>query len=188
MTENSIRERLDAYRRQRRRNEMTETIKNAIQTVLPWTESSTAEDPLLSPPQENVENVPKRLARLGIESLQDLQDVESSSSDDNVDPETEIQRQSQTTLLRKAVYLLCFLLWAVLYIIAIEVQFGAIYFIASTFIFICVNTGSRPRKPGELSPYSVFNPQCKPIEGTLDASQFEREIRYGIGGYVSQTV
>ncbi|XP_076656687.1 SAYSVFN motif domain containing 1 isoform X2 [Halictus rubicundus] len=173
MTENSIRERLDAYRRQRRRNEMTETIKNAIQTVLPWTESSTAEDPLLSPPQENVE---------------DLQDVESSSSDDNVDPETEIQRQSQTTLLRKAVYLLCFLLWAVLYIIAIEVQFGAIYFIASTFIFICVNTGSRPRKPGELSPYSVFNPQCKPIEGTLDASQFEREIRYGIGGYVSQTV
>ncbi|XP_033323854.1 SAYSVFN motif domain containing 1 [Megalopta genalis] len=159
MTENGIRERLDTYRRQRRRNEMTESIKNAIQTVLPWNQNSTVKDPLLSPPPEDVE---------------DLQDAESSCSDDSLD-------QPQYTLLRKAMYLLCFLLWAVLYTIAIEVQFGAIYFIVSILIFIWVNTHSRPRKPGELSPYSVFNPQCKAIDGTLNAEQFEREIRYGPG-------
>ncbi|XP_078035989.1 SAYSVFN motif domain containing 1 [Augochlora pura] len=159
MTENSIRQRLDTYRRQKRRNEMTESIKNAIQTVLPWNQNSTVKDPLLPPSPNNAE---------------DLQDAESSCSDDSLD-------QSQSTLLRKAMYLLCFLLWAVLYTIAIEIQFGTIYFIVSVLIFICINTHSRPKKPGELSPYSVFNPQCKAIDGTLNAEQFEREIRYGPG-------
>lgn len=106
--------------------------------------------------------------------MQDNQDMESTYSDDT-------EHQSQCTILRIVTYLLYFLLWATLYIIAIEYEFGAIYFIVSTLIFICLNTRSRPKKPGELSAYSVFNPNCKVIEGTLDASQFEREIRYGIG-------
>ncbi|XP_076283435.1 uncharacterized protein LOC143210437 [Lasioglossum baleicum] len=55
MTENSIRERLDVYRRQRRRTEMTESIKSAIQNVLPWSQSSTVEDPLLPPPPMNIQ-------------------------------------------------------------------------------------------------------------------------------------
>lgn len=109
-----------------------------------------------------------------MKSLQDDQDVESTCSDDSVD-------QSQCTMLRIVTYLLYFLLWGTLYIIAIQYEFGAVYFILSTLIFICLNTRSKPKKSGELSAYSVFNPNCKAIEGTLDASQFEREIRYGIG-------
>lgn len=109
-----------------------------------------------------------------MKSLQDDQDVESTCSDDSVD-------QSQCTMLRMVIYLLYFLLWVTLYIIAIQYEFGAVYFILSTLIFICLNTRSKPKKSGELSAYSVFNPNCKAIEGTLDASQFEREIRYGIG-------
>ena len=35
------------------------------------------------------------------------------------------------------------------------------------------------RKAGEMSAYSVFNPNCESIDGTLTAQQFEREIRHG---------
>ncbi|EFN78527.1 Uncharacterized protein C6orf64, partial [Harpegnathos saltator] len=79
-------------------------------------------------------------------------------------------------------YILYFMLWVTLYAIAVEYEFGAVYFILSTLIFIWLNTRSGPKQKGEPSAYSVFNPNCEAIEGTLDASQFEREIRYGIGG------
>lgn len=77
--------------------------------------------------------------------------------------------------------ILYFVLWATLYIIAIKFEFGAVYFVVSALIFIWLNTHTRQKKLGELSAYSVFNPDCKAIEGTLNASQLEREIRYGIG-------
>ena len=75
--------------------------------------------------------------------------------------------------------ILYFLLWATLYIIAIKIEFGAVYFVVSALIFIYFNTRSGPKKRGEVSAYSVFNPDCQSIDGTLKAEQFEREIRYG---------
>ena len=33
-----------------------------------------------------------------------------------------------------------------------------------------------PKKDGELSAYSVFNPNCEQLEGTFTAEQFEREL------------
>lgn len=86
------------------------------------------------------------------------------------------------TVLNRVIYLLYFLLWATLYVVALEYEFGAVYFVLSALLFICLNTRSGPRRHGEPSAYSVFNPNCEAIEGTLDASQFEKEIRYGIGG------
>ncbi|XP_016906768.1 uncharacterized protein LOC107994396 [Apis cerana] len=155
----NIRDRLDSYRRQKYREQMTKSIKNIIKKIiLPWNGNKSDENILAITPSD----------------IKDNQDMESTYSDDT-------EHQSQCTILRIVTYLLYFLLWATLYIIAIEYEFGAIYFIVSTLIFICLNTRSRPKKPGELSAYSVFNPNCKAIEGTLDASQFEREIRYGIG-------
>ncbi|XP_003696768.1 uncharacterized protein LOC100866900 [Apis florea] len=159
MVGSNIRDRLDIYRRQKYREQMTKSIKNVIQTILPWNGNKSAEDILATTP---------------LNDIKENQDMESTYSDDS-------ENQSQCTILRIVTYLLYFLLWAILYIIAIEYEFGAIYFIVSTLIFICLNTRSRPKKPGEISAYSVFNPNCKAIEGTLDASQFEREIRYGIG-------
>ncbi|XP_076226035.1 SAYSVFN motif domain containing 1 isoform X2 [Nomia melanderi] len=138
---------------------MTESLKHAIQTVLPWNQNEDAKELLLVASPNNVE---------------DLQDTESSCSDDSID-------QSQCTLLKTIMYLLCFLLWVILYVIAIEFEFGTVYLVLSMLIFIWINTHTRPKKPGELSAYSVFNPNCTAIEGTLEASQFEREIRYGIG-------
>ncbi|XP_026670851.1 SAYSvFN domain-containing protein 1 [Ceratina calcarata] len=160
MVESSIKNKLDAYRRQKRKEEMTEFIKNAIHTAVPWNRSKSVEDTPEAEPLKSTE--------------EDDQDMESTCSDDSVDE----LRYSKIKIVK---YFLYFLLWAVLYIIAIEYEFGAVYFILSTLIFIGLNTRSRPKKPGELSAYSVFNPDCKPIEGTIDAAQFEREIRYGIG-------
>ncbi|KAF4798734.1 SAYSvFN domain-containing protein 1 [Turdus rufiventris] len=38
--------------------------------------------------------------------------------------------------------------------------------------------GPAERRPGELSAYSVFNPGCAAIAGTLTAEQLERELHY----------
>lgn len=62
---------------------------------------------------------------------------------------------------------------------AIKIEFGAVYFVISLLIFIYYNTRSGPKKKGEISAYSVFNPDCQSIDGTLKAEQFEKEIMYG---------
>lgn len=55
------------------------------------------------------------------------------------------------------------------------------YIIVSSFCIIWLNTRVGPKKEGEVSAYSVFNPNCEAIDGTLKAEQFEKEIRYGAG-------
>ncbi|CAH1110733.1 unnamed protein product [Psylliodes chrysocephalus] len=65
------------------------------------------------------------------------------------------------TLTDMLYYGLCFILWSILY------------------VGIYINTRTTPKRRGEVSAYSVFNKDCKSIDGTLKAEQFEREIRYG---------
>ena len=79
----------------------------------------------------------------------------------------------------KTMCALYFLLWITLYIIAIKVEFGAVYFIVTALLFIYFNTRSGRKKKGEISAYSVFNPDCQSIDGTLKAEQLEREFMYG---------
>ena len=71
--------------------------------------------------------------------------------------------------------------WAVFWGIFLYLQFGAVYFVISVLIGIYLNTRTGPRRPGEVSAYSVFNRNCASIEGTLKPEHFEREIRYGVG-------
>lgn len=82
------------------------------------------------------------------------------------------------TLITNTLY---FLLWITLYTIAIHLEFGTVYFIVSFLYAIWRNTGTGPKKDGEVSAYSVFNPNCEAIDGTLKAEQFEQELRYGAG-------
>ncbi|XP_022091260.1 SAYSvFN domain-containing protein 1-like [Acanthaster planci] len=74
------------------------------------------------------------------------------------------------------------LLWIVLFVLFLHLEFAAVFVVAS-FLYIIYSTlgTSRRRAPGELSAYSVFNPNFEQIEGTLTAAQFERELKYGIG-------
>lgn len=72
-------------------------------------------------------------------------------------------------------------LWLTLFGLAVYAEFGFVFVILSGFGLIWFNTRTGPKRRGEISAYSVFNPNCAPIDGTLDARQFEREIRGGIG-------
>ncbi|XP_067861470.1 SAYSvFN domain-containing protein 1 [Heptranchias perlo] len=72
-----------------------------------------------------------------------------------------------------------FLLWLVLLGLFIELEFGLAYFVLSMFYWLYIGTRDpSKKKQGEVSAYSVFNPGCKAIDGSLTAEQFERELQY----------
>ena len=77
------------------------------------------------------------------------------------------------------------MLWLVLLIVFIKIEFGAVYLATSGFALIYLNLGNdsdkRKNGSGTKSAYSVFNPGCEAIDGTLTAQQFEREILHGAG-------
>lgn len=60
-----------------------------------------------------------------------------------------------------------------------ELEFGLAYFVLSLFYWMYVGTRApEDRKEGEKSAYSVFNPGCEAIQGTLTAEQLERELQF----------
>ncbi|XP_011860174.1 PREDICTED: SAYSvFN domain-containing protein 1 [Vollenhovia emeryi] len=167
----TVKERLEAYRRRKRREEMMQSVKSVMKNIFSWNRQSGIERSI----GESTSDEQVQLCEQSV----DVQ--EEDVQEENVQAEDSTQ-ESQRTVLNQVIYLLYFLLWATLYVIALEYEFGAVYFVLSALVFICLNTRSGPKQRGELSAYSVFNPNCEAIEGTLDASQFEKEIRYGIGG------
>lgn len=75
--------------------------------------------------------------------------------------------------------LLKVLLWLVLLGLFIELEFGLPFFVISLFYWIYEGLRSpAAREPGELSAYSVFNPDCQPLLGSLTAEQLEGEMGY----------
>ncbi|XP_012255157.2 SAYSvFN domain-containing protein 1 [Athalia rosae] len=151
---------LTAYRDRKRRRAMVESMKNSVRGVLTWGKTDTTVI-TETPPPAYVE-------------LEDREDIESIQSEESLD-----LSPSQNPVVTQVTYLLYFLLWATLYMIALQFEFGAVYFILSSLVLIWKNTRSGPKKKGEISAYSVFNPNCEAIDGTLKAEQFEREIRFG---------
>ncbi|GFX62000.1 SAYSvFN domain-containing protein [Trichonephila clavipes] len=73
-------------------------------------------------------------------------------------------------------------LWCLVMVLFITFEFGAVFFIISVFYFMFTNFRETEKSPNELSAYSVFNPHCESIKGTLTAQQFENEIKFGLGG------
>ncbi|XP_062857622.1 SAYSvFN domain-containing protein 1-like [Trichomycterus rosablanca] len=75
--------------------------------------------------------------------------------------------------------LLKVLLWLVLLGLFCELDFGLPFFLISLFYWLYEGLRSPTlRRPGEMSAYSVFNPDCQPILGTLTAEQLEGEMGY----------
>ena len=85
--------------------------------------------------------------------------------------ETQCLNEWQLTVLR-------WILWAVMFAIFIEMEFGTVFFVLSLFYFIYLSLRYSRRKPWEPSAYSVYNKNCEAIDGSLTAEQFERELRY----------
>lgn len=71
------------------------------------------------------------------------------------------------------------LIYVLLQTIAILVGFGAVFFSIALLFFICTNLRNRSKRRGELSAYSVFNPNCKPIHGTVSAKDLETQLTFG---------
>lgn len=76
--------------------------------------------------------------------------------------------------------LLKVLLWLVLLGLFVEIEFGLPFFVVSLFYWLYEGLRSpAARQPGEMSAYSVFNPDCQPLLGALTAEQLEGEMGYG---------
>ncbi|XP_062429594.1 SAYSvFN domain-containing protein 1 [Rhea pennata] len=74
------------------------------------------------------------------------------------------------------------LLWAVLLALAAELGLALPFGLLSGLYWMHAATrGPAERRRGELSAYSVFNPGCAAIPGTLTAAQLERELLYRPG-------
>ncbi|KAK0182101.1 hypothetical protein PV327_000270 [Microctonus hyperodae] len=104
---------------------------------------------------------------------EDRDEIESIGSEESIDVSP-----PQNTVITQVQYLLYFLLWATLYMIALQCEFGAVYFILSALFFIWKNTRSGPKIKGEPSAYSVFNPNCESITGTINLEQLERNMGF----------
>lgn len=72
------------------------------------------------------------------------------------------------------------MLYLLLQALAFMIQFGAVFFAFAALFFICTNLRNpKKRRKGELSAYSVFNPGCEPIHGTLDAEKLTNQLTFG---------
>ncbi|XP_014000407.1 SAYSvFN domain-containing protein 1 [Salmo salar] len=73
--------------------------------------------------------------------------------------------------------LLKVLLWLVLLGVFAELGFGLPFFLISLFYWLYQGLRSPTKlQPGELSAYSVFNPDCQPLIGTLTTEQLDCEM------------
>ena len=66
--------------------------------------------------------------------------------------------------------IIIFILWYSLYRLFLKYNFGAVYFMITIIVLIFLNLGER--KPGELSAYSVFNPNHERILGSMSSNNF----------------
>ena len=65
-----------------------------------------------------------------------------------------------------------------LYCLAIEIEFGVVYFTTTFFLFLYI-VGFSERKKSKKSAYSVFNDNCERLQGTFTAEQFDAQLRHG---------
>jgi hypothetical protein len=78
-----------------------------------------------------------------------------------------------TTLILKVI------LWAILWGLFIELEFGAVYFVISLLFVIYASLRTGPRSGP--SAYSVFNENFETLEGTFTAEEFDNQMRRGGG-------
>lgn len=110
----------------------------------------------------------------------DENDVIFTSEEEDAEPAAEGKpNDAEASKLKYFIYIMWFCFWATCWMIAIELKFGMVFLLFSALFGIYFNTRTGPKLKNEISAYSVFNKDCKSIKGSLNAEQFEREIRYG---------
>uniref|UniRef100_A0A1B0FV46 Putative conserved plasma membrane protein n=1 Tax=Lutzomyia longipalpis TaxID=7200 RepID=A0A1B0FV46_LUTLO len=163
-------EKLEAYRRRKRRVEAVKGFTDKLVKMVSFQQVR------VDSPEKAEDQAP------------DAEVKNENEEEDSKDVPDEVSVTSETsdmalgapkrTAFTYFVYVLYFLLWVTCYAIAIELQFGVVFFLFSALAAVYLNTRTRPKQPGEVSAYSVFNKDCHAIDGTLKAEQFEAELRY----------
>ena len=93
------------------------------------------------------------------------------------DVEEEVEEEEKNVdNISKFNFLLKFILWLVLFIIFIKLEFGLVYFIISMIYGVYVSTGKKSNKKS-LSAYSVFNPNLERLDGTFTSEHVEKSLR-----------
>ena len=69
------------------------------------------------------------------------------------------------------------LLYALLQALFARLGFGVAFFAVAALYAMFATASEQQRKKGELSAYSVFNKDCRSIEGSISPEDFEREMR-----------
>lgn len=175
---------LEAYRLRKRRQQKYEQLKGVFQRMMSFGIGSQRENDkenhIIDVPANTLEDVP-------LENQTTKQSEISSDTENELSsPDSGIEEPTSATLsdvhkdyigyVLKVCY---FLFWATCFVIAVELQFGIVFLMFSALLGIYFNTRTGPKSKHEPSAYSVFNKNCEAIDGTLNAEQFEREIRYG---------
>uniref|UniRef100_A0A6B2E9B4 SAYSvFN domain-containing protein n=1 Tax=Phlebotomus kandelakii TaxID=1109342 RepID=A0A6B2E9B4_9DIPT len=171
-------EKLEAYRRKKRREEVVKGFKEKLVNMVSFQQvrvDSLRNDSAEKANEQVSVDTPEEVANESEkEDLADNADAASLTSETS-DMALGAPKRTAFTYF---IYVLYFLLWATCYAIAIELQFGVVFFLFSALAAVYLNTRTRPKAPGEISAYSVFNKDCHAIDGTLKAEQFEAELRY----------
>ncbi|KAK7072328.1 SAYSvFN domain-containing protein 1 [Halocaridina rubra] len=172
----NIQEQLAQYRARKKKEEQYGSLRQRVWNMVTWRASEESSDS---------GNIPESERDIGDADLQETKRRTVFPRDSSIKAEnntftTQVQSEpsfieSYTTLDWIALVLKC-LMWMLLWKVFILLEFGAVYFIFSAFVFIWYNMRSGPKRKGEISAYSVFNPNCEVIEGTFTAEQFEREL------------
>ncbi|XP_015374058.1 PREDICTED: uncharacterized protein LOC107168998 [Diuraphis noxia] len=128
---------------------------------------------------EAIPTVQRNKVLLSCTINKDLSDSDDSDSEDSTINNVSLNKspKSKTKLYYSIIMFLC---WAAIqYWMTAVVGFGAVFFVISALIAMYFNTSNSKKKQNVLSAYSVFNPQCTPIQGSVDPKQLERELLFG---------
>lgn len=109
-----------------------------------------------------------RKDKIPIPSIQEIEDIQVDQS-----PASWLTINSLITFVKVLIYIFG-------QILAIKLEFGAVFFVFSIFYVICSSLGDRKkRRSGELSAYSVFNPNFEEIDGTTSGDQLTKQMTMG---------
>lgn len=101
--------------------------------------------------------------------------INSQQSSCNSNSDSPLDNSDKWTRLDVIILICKILLYIVLQTLAVMVEFGSVFFAISLLYFIFTNLRTRQKLKGEPSAYSVFNENCQPITGTLDAETLQRQ-------------
>jgi len=151
---------LEEYRRRKQVEEAKQAKKEAFWSVL------------------TLQPLRQRLARSSNQDQDDLINVVDEHNEPTLDGDVQPDDEKvEWSSIDWAIFAVKFLVWVCLQVVFVKIEFGAVFFLFTCIFLMLKNMGKR--KAGEMSAYSVFNPNCEAIDGTLTAQQFEREIRHG---------